>query len=89
MNRLVLATALVALFAGVLGGFFLWGLPARHARTELAASQETAERIGKETADLRKELAAEKSRRQALEREVRNATEMNSRLNLLVSQSRK
>jgi len=89
MNRLVLATALVALFAGVLGGFFLWGVPSRHVRTELAASQETAERIGKEAADLRKELTAEKSRRQALEREVRTAAEMNSRLHLLVSEGRK
>jgi hypothetical protein len=89
MNRIVLATALVALFAGTLGGFFLWGLPARHVRTELATSQETAERIGKEAADLRKELTAEKSRRQALEREVRNATEMNSRLQRLVGEGRK
>jgi nitrogen fixation-related uncharacterized protein len=89
MNRLVIATALVALFAGVLGGFFWWGVPARQAESELSAAQSAAERIGQEATDLRKELTAEKARRQALEGDLRSAKDMNLRLHHLVSEGKK
>ena len=89
MNRLVLGTALVALFAGVLGGFFWWGVPARRAESELSAARSAAERSGQEAADLRKELTAEKSRRQALEGDLRSVKDMNLRLHHLVSDGKK
>jgi hypothetical protein len=89
MNRLVIGTALVALFAGVLGGFVWWGVPARHAERELTAAQDAAARVGQEVADLRKELAVERSRRQALEGDLRTVEDTNQRLHLLVSEGRK
>ena len=89
MNRLVGGTALVAILVGALGGYLWWGVPARRAESELRDAQSAAERVGQEAAELRAQLATEKSRRQTVEGDLRTAKEMNSRLHLLVSDGKK
>jgi hypothetical protein len=89
MNRLVVGTALVAILVGTLGGYLWWGVPARRAESEFRDAQSAAERVGQEAAELRAQLAAEKSRRQTVEGDLRTVKEMNSRLHLLVSDGKK
>lgn len=89
MNRLVVATALVAVLVGVLGGFVWWGVPARRAQSELRDAQSAAERVGQEASELRAQLITEKSRRHTVESDLRTVQEMNSRLHLLVSEGKK
>lgn len=96
MSKATVVAALIALMIGVAGGFVWWGLPTGRLQGEIRDARGNADRLAQQLDDLRNreqqlaaQLAAQKTRLEAAERDLRTEREMNRRLHLVISQGKK
>ena len=96
MKRSTIVLVIAAVIVGLLGGFLWWGIPTGRLKTELQDTRANADRLSQQLDDVRRQdrqlgaqLATQKTRLEATERDLRLEKEMNNRLHLLVSQGKK
>lgn len=89
MNRLVVATTIVGVLVGALGGFVWWGVPAGRLQAELRDARTSADRMAQELSELRAQKQRFEAQLEATRKDLQSEKEVTSRLHVLVSQGKK
>ena len=96
MNRLAVVIGVVALVIGLSAGYVWRGMSTTSPNPDLGNATARADRLEQQLGELRSDnqrldaqLKAEKSRLESLERDLRDQKELNSRLQMVISQGKK
>ena len=96
MNRLAIVLGVVALVIGLSAGYVWWGMRTASLQTDLRNATTRADRLEQQLGELRSsnqrleaQLKTEESKLEALDRDLREQKELNSRLQMLISQGKK
>lgn len=96
MNRLAIVVGVVALVIGLSAGYVWRGTSTPSLQTDLRNATTRADRLEQQLGELRSsnqrleaQLKAEQSKLEALDRDLRGQKELNSRLQMVISQGKK